>query len=145
MLRKNTPDCVGRTQIVLPHIFRPRLVNLTHSDLISGNPGQKGICKNLRRRYYCPQKAADVNASVLNTGECSRTRLQLLKRTNQLKLFRAKSPLISVGIDILGPLPKANWGRRFLLLISDRFTKITQAVPLKYIDANSLARAFSKE
>ena len=51
-------------------------------------------------------------------------------------------PLVSVAIDILGPLPKARSGCRFLLIVTDRFTKLAQVAPLKRITALNVARAF---
>ena len=59
-----------------------------------------------------------------------------------MKLFPATAPLDSVAIDILGPLPKSSRGFIFMLLISDRFTKLTQVVPLKHITAYDVAVAF---
>jgi transposase InsO family protein len=45
-------------------------------------------------------------------------------------------------MDILGPLPRAKHGNRFLLVISDRYSKVTNTVPLRTVIALSVARAF---
>jgi transposase InsO family protein len=45
-------------------------------------------------------------------------------------------------MDILGPLPRTKHGNRFLLKISDRFSKVTKTVPLRTVTALSVARAF---
>jgi hypothetical protein len=45
-------------------------------------------------------------------------------------------------MDILGPLPKTEHGNRFLLVISDRFSKLTRTVPLRTITALGVAKAF---
>ena len=47
-----------------------------------------------------------------------------------------------MSIDILGPLPKSKRGKRFLLVITDRFTKLTTVVALRNINAYSVAFAF---
>ena len=52
------------------------------------------------------------------------------------------APLEFVSIDILGPLRKTKDGNELLLVMSDRFTKLTAVVPLKRITDNSVARAF---
>lgn len=67
------------------------------------------------------------------------------KRTNHLKLLPDKEPLISVGVDIIGLLSKGKSGRICILVITDRFTKITQAIPLHKLDAYTVARAFDDE
>jgi Integrase core domain len=43
---------------------------------------------------------------------------------------------------ILGPLPLTKHGNRFLLLISDRYSKFTKTIPLRTVTALSVARVF---
>ena len=62
-----------------------------------------------------------------------------------MRLFPATTPLESVAIDILGPLPKSTDGHLFILFIFDRFTKLTQIVPLKSVKAYDVAVAFVNE
>jgi transposase InsO family protein len=45
-------------------------------------------------------------------------------------------------MDILGPLPKTEHVNMFLLVITDRFPKLTRTVPLRTITALSVAKAF---
>jgi transposase InsO family protein len=45
-------------------------------------------------------------------------------------------------MDILGPLPRTKHGNRFLLVISDRYSKVTKTVPLRTVTVLSVARAF---
>lgn len=52
---------------------------------------------------------------------------------------------MTVGVYILGLLPRAKSGRRFFLVIRDRFTKLTQAIPLRLIDSYTVARSFAEE
>ena len=68
--------------------------------------------------------------------------MKLRKRTHPLRLFPAQRPLESLSIDILGPLTKTKKGHRFLLVITDRFTKLTQVISLKRIDAYTVAVTF---
>ena len=65
-----------------------------------------------------------------------------MKQQALLKLFPASGPLESVSPDILGPLEKSKRGFPFVLFITDRFTKLTQAVPLRRIRAADVAAGF---
>ena len=47
-------------------------------------------------------------------------------------------------MDILGPLPKSSGGNRFVLLVCDYATWYPEAVPLRYIDAASVAEELLK-
>jgi transposase InsO family protein len=59
-----------------------------------------------------------------------------------MKLVPENEPLEFVAIDILGPLPKTAHGNRFLLVISDRFSKLTRTVPMRTNTALAVAKAF---
>jgi hypothetical protein len=45
-----------------------------------------------------------------------------------------------VAMDILGPLTATERGNRFLLVVTDRFTKLTRAYPLQSTTADMVAR-----
>ena len=69
-------------------------------------------------------------------------RVKLRKHLNRLRMFPPTRPLKSLAIDILGLLPKTRAGKRFLLVITDRFTKLTQVVALRTTTAYTVAIAF---
>jgi hypothetical protein len=84
----------------------------------------------------------DVEKTVRHCTVCAKNRVTERKRTSFLKLFPAYGPLELVAVDILGPLPKTEHGNRFLLVISDQFSKFTRTVPLCTITALVVAKAF---
>ena len=51
------------------------------------------------------------------------------------------TPFSKVAVDIIGPLPKSEKGKRFVLVSIDLATKYPDAVPLKKIDSNTVAEA----
>lgn len=55
--------------------------------------------------------------------------------TKPLKLFPSYELSASFFIDIFGPLTNSIKGRRFLLAINEKFSKLTQAIPLRFIYA----------
>ena len=59
-----------------------------------------------------------------------------------MKLFQAAAPLDFVAMDLLGTLVKSTTGCKDILLITDRFTKLARAVPLKSKKAPYVADAF---
>ena len=96
---------------------------------------------HIRKVYYWPHLASDVAARVRNCPSCARNRLKLRRKTNFLKLLTATKPFESVSIYILGPLPKSRRGKRFLPVITDRFSKLTAVVRLRNVNAYSTAVA----
>ena len=86
--------------------------------------------------------ALDTHACVCNCTCCAKERISLRSHSQFLKLFPAARPLEFVALDILGPLTKTAQCNRFLLVISDRYSKLTKSVPLTAIFAYRLVRAF---
>lgn len=120
-------------KIVLPNSLKERVLNLEHFPNVAGHPGQTRMLEAIRHTWYWPQMSVDVVTRVQNCPFCANNILRLRKRTNPMKLFPARQPLESVGIDILGTFPRTTVANRFLLVITKRFTKLTQAIPLRNI------------
>lgn len=64
------------------------------------------------------------------------------RKRRPLQLFPATAPLEELCMDLLGELPRTPRGHRYLLVITDRYTKLTSVVPMKSISAFEVARAF---
>ena len=88
--------------------------------------------------------AVDAYMTARTCPDCAKARIKLRKKASKMKLFPAKAPLEYVSIDILGELPRTQRGNRYLLVITDRFSKLTRTVPLKRITAAVVAEAFTK-
>jgi transposase InsO family protein len=132
----------GTQQVVVPRTLVRRILHNEHYPPSAGHPGAHRMFLSLRRAYFWPRMAADVYETVNNCDACARNRISEKAKTNPLKLFPAKGPLESVAMDILGPLPRTKHGNRFLLVITDRYSKVTKTVPLRVVTALSAARAF---
>jgi transposase InsO family protein len=132
----------GSRQIVVPLALRSKVLYLEHYPKTVAHPGAHRMFQTMRRSFYWPHMAEDVYETVRQCDACARNRISERRHTNRLQLFPAKGPLESVAMDILGPLPRTKHGNRFLLVIADRYTKVTRTVPLRTVTALSVARAF---
>ena len=132
----------GGHQIVVPTSLQPRVLRIAHYSKISGHPGGRRLYQYLRRNFYWPSMAVDCYAVSKNCVQCARNRVRLRQHQKELRLFPASSPLEFVAIDLLGELIKTPRGNRFLLVISDRFSKLVRTVPMKTITAEAVAKAF---
>ena len=129
-------------QIVIPHSLKQRVLTLNHYPLLAGHPGGRKLYQRIKRHFYWPALAVDCYALVRNCTECAKNRIKLRKNVGPLKLFPAKAPLESVSIDILGELVRTQRGNRYILVVTDRFTKLVKAIPLKGVSAAEVAKAF---
>ena len=64
------------------------------------------------------------------------------KEHEENEFFTPNALLEFVAIDILGELITAMQGNRYILVISDRYSKLVRTVPLKKISAAHITQAF---
>ncbi|CDF32213.1 unnamed protein product [Chondrus crispus] len=86
--------------------------------------------------------ASDVQQTVADCRSCARVRGTQYRQQKKLTLFPAAGPLEFVAMDLYGPLPKTPHGNRHILVITDRFTKLCRAIPLRTTQAQQVAQTF---
>ena len=131
-------------QIVVPATLRKRLLEIAHYAPTSGHPGRSKMYQTMRRAFYWPAMSVDIHHLVEECEPCARNRIKGQGNVYPMKLFPATKPLEFVAMDILGPLPRTKHGMRFILVVTDRFTKLTKTEALRTITALSVAKAFCK-
>eukprot|EP00170_Pyropia_yezoensis_P002394 contig_10050_g2398 len=97
---------------------------------------------SMRRAYFWVSMVADVYNFVANCNACAKGKVSGRRRTAQLRLFPASEPFTEACLDLLGPFPMSARGSRFLLVIVDRFSKLTRVVRIPREDAETMAPAF---
>ena len=132
----------GAQQIVIPRTLRNRLLHISHYPKQAGHPGGRKMFYTMRKYYYWPHMSIEIYNTVKQCEPCAKESIRLRKIAAKLKLFPATFPLESVALDYIGPLPKSYRGNNHLLVITDRYTKLTRTVPLKNPSAKTTARAF---
>ena len=129
-------------QIVVPASLRERVLHLSHFSKLAGHPGGRRLYAFLKRNFYWPAMAVDCYAVSKNCVTCARNRVLLRRNSKPMRLFPSSAPLEFLAIDLLGELIRTPRGNRFLLVITDRFSKLVRTVPLSSISAESVAKAF---
>ena len=85
----------------------------------------------MRTNLYWPITAEDLIQHVPTCRSC--VKFQGVKGTmqNLTKFFQPSGPLKNIAIDLLGPLSKTRNGNKYIVVISDRYSKLTRAVIMR--------------
>jgi hypothetical protein len=59
-----------------------------------------------------------------------------------MKLFTPGAPFEFIAMDLLGPLPKTTSGNQYVMVIMDRYTKFSVAIPMKETTAGQSAMLY---
>ncbi|KAL5515024.1 hypothetical protein EMCRGX_G000133 [Ephydatia muelleri] len=82
---------------------------------------------------------------ISTCDQCQRVNSKLTTTTPKLHPVPVQSPWFHVGIDFVGPVtPESVHGNRYILALSDYFTKWVEAVPLPTKEAPGVAKSLLK-
>ena len=135
-------DVVAREQLVLPVQCRRMVIELAHSIPTAGHLGKH---KNADRvLLYWPTFRKDVAGYCKQCEICQKTTPVKPSRAPLIPLSIVDEPFQKVAMDIVGPLPRSSSGNKYVLVISDYATRYPEVVPMKAIDAESVAEELVK-
>ena len=133
-----------RLQLVLPQTLINAVLTEVHN---SATGGHLGVTKTLEkaRRFYWPGQRRDVEDWCRSCTTCGARKSPTKRLHAPMQLERVGQPMQRVAMDILGPLPETPRGNKYVLVISDYFTKWSEALPMANMEATTVARLFVSE
>ena len=128
-------------QLVIPAAIRRRLVEHTHGGPLSAHLGPARVTLQLKQAYYWPGMSRDVTQWCHECRECAKSKTQPTRPKGKLQKVITGAPMDIVAIDILSGLPVTPEGYKYILVVSDYFTKYSRAFPLVDAEASTCMRA----
>ena len=143
LLRHTSRDEWGdvRDQLVVPTRFRGELIRLAHGSHLGAHLGNKKTAQKILRRFFWPGLHRDVSEYCRACEECQRGKRGRMPRAPLHPLPAIEQPFKRVAVDIVGPLQRTKHGNKYILTMMDFCTRYPEAVPLRRIDASTVADA----
>ena len=124
-------------QLVISPKCRKQLVELVHDK--AGHMGRERTLSLLRPKCFWPRMTADVATHIQDCHRCLR-RKHPVDQVAPLENVHTTQPMELVGIDYL-TLESSKGGYENILVVTDHFTKYSQAYPTKNQTARTTAQA----
>jgi transposase InsO family protein len=145
ILYRKYVDKQGKTrkQVVVPKEMRPKVLEVAHDSPMAGHQGQARTRERVWQDFYWPGMVSDIKRYCASCDACQKT----FPKGKQRKMTIGKMPVIDtpfkrVGVDLIGPIkPVSEGGYQYILVMIDHATRYPDAVPLKRIDAETVAEA----
>ena len=132
-------------QLVVPECLRKDILFQMHNSLLSGHLGQKKTKEKLLQRYYWYQAREDVNLWVSRCDIFGANKPPAHKPRALLGSMPVGAPLDRLSTDLLGPFVRTPRGNRYILVVTDHFTKWVEIVAIPDQSAETTARTILNE
>ena len=140
---KEHSKALPRSQVLIPCHLRGIVLEQLHD-----NCGHCGVMKTLgkiKERFYWPGYESAVEEYVRACRQCQTRKSPNPKTVAPIGEIKTSRPFEWVSWDITGPLPETDKGNRYIVVITDLFTKWVEAFPLRTVDSETLATVFVDE
>ena len=134
-----------RSQLVIPRHLIPDVLEALHDAPTAGHLGTTKTAAKIRERFYWPGLQTDVENWCRQCPKCVTKKPPMRAARAPLVSSYAGYPLERMAVDILGPLPVTQEGNKFIMVVSDYFTKWTEAYPIPNQEAETVAKKLVDE
>lgn len=129
-------------QLIIPNALQPEILKMIHDDAVSGHLGIKRTLARLRNRFYWVNCDAAVAKWCNECQICQTRKGPAIKQKAPMKQYIVGAPLERVAIDIAGPFPETALGNKYILSMSDYFTRWVELCPMPNQEAVTVAQSF---
>ena len=99
----------------------------------------------MRYRFYWPGYELDVERWVRECETCQKRKNPQPRPQAPLGTISASHPFQKITWDIMGPLPVTRKGNKYILVVTDVFSKWVEAFPLQVTDGLTLTSILMDE
>lgn len=128
----------GSPRPVVPASLQRLVFNSMHK---LSHPGVRASQKLISSRFVWKNMNKDIQLWARSCLSCQRSKIHRHEKSPLGYILPPSNRFHNVHIDLVGPLPTCE-GYSYLLTCIDRFTRWPEAIPLRHMDAHSVALAF---
>ena len=133
---------VAKKLLYIPIKMLKQLLNAYHDAPWSGHFGFRRTYLKLKDRYWWPDMKNTIKNYIQGCLKCQRFNIDRRKPPGLLHPIEAShGPFQLIGIDYSGPFPVTPQGNKYVLAITDYFTKWVIGIPLANQTARTTAEA----
>ncbi|KAL5468889.1 hypothetical protein EMCRGX_G030034 [Ephydatia muelleri] len=130
-------------QVVVPVTLRDSVLKKLHDE--SGHLGLKKTLSKIQERVYWTGYEDDVRRWIQECGLCQRRNAAQPPAVAPLGTISAQKPFQKLTWDIMGPLPVSSKGAKYMLVVTDVFSKWVEAFAIPSTGAEVIADKLVKE
>ncbi|CAB0035279.1 unnamed protein product [Trichogramma brassicae] len=123
--RKGTP-----WRLYVPTAIRPELLRQYHDSAEAGHPGSDETHRALQRHFYWRGMQQDVRSHIRDCNLCGRVK-KASSHPAPISSHTPTEPWKHVALDLMGPYPTTAKQHRYILVITDLFSRWVETFPVR--------------
>ncbi|XP_075540127.1 protein NYNRIN-like [Dermacentor variabilis] len=120
---------------VIPRTLRGALLRYFHDTCIAGHASGPKTYLKLCRFATWPGMKRDVMRYARSCNVCQRVKPRGGRPPGLMQPINSRTPWQIAACDVMGPYPRSPSGNRFLLVVTDHFSKWVELFPLRKLTA----------
>lgn len=145
LYRYSPHDDQDDAQLVIPCNERQALIRELHDAPTSGHPGRERTIQKISKNFFWPGMRRQITQYVANCPDCQRYKPSNVRPPGLLQTPIMRQRFETVAMDLFGPLPESQDGKRWILIIEDTATRWTELFALSRATADLCAWTFVQE
>ena len=142
MKRDGTGD---HMQLLVPSALKRDVLCQMHDSLVSGHLGCKKTKQKILQKFYWYSLKEDVNGHIRKCDVCQADKKPAKTPRASLGSLLTGAPGDCLATDYLGPFPVTPRGNRYILLLTDHFSKYVEIIPVLDMTAEVCATKILNE
>lgn len=125
-------DTEAAWKIVVPNDDRTAVCQESHDQPTSGHLGTHKTIRRVAAQYYWPKMNLFISNYVRHCKTCQKSKTEQTKPTGLMGQSRdSDRPWRRLSADLIGPFPRSTKGNKYILVVTDTFTKFTLTFPIR--------------
>ena len=131
-------------KLAVPESKRARVWYEYHAADTAGYPGAQETLRAIREHHHWPRMHHEVPEYVRLCHLCASIKSSAATQTN-LRPHQPKEPWDTIAVDLMGPYPMTGRRKRFILVVTDLFSRWVEAFALGSSEAPVLTKKLEEE
>ena len=142
---ENGDGSITRMQLIVPRALQQTICREVHDGRAAAHLGKKKVLRLLNKYFYWYKMDRDVGWWIRTCEVCQRRKRPNKEPRAPMTKYVSGFPNERVAMDVVGPTKESKNGNRYVLCITDHFSKYTKAIPMPDQVATRVAKIFAQE
>ena len=117
-------------QLIVPKQLREQILYSSHNSITAGHLGIKKTKARLLQSVYWYNLKSDVKWYITKCDICASDKIPAKTPRAPMGHLKSGAPWDTLALDYLGPFPRTPRGNKYILVMTDHFTKYVEVIPV---------------